>query len=61
MLVVHVKCTAQIACNCHVECEMSGCGNWWVQSMKTLSLGNSVCVKIAVEHVEASPASSQFS
>ena len=29
-----------------VECEMSGRGNWWVQSMKTPSLGNSASAKI---------------
>ena len=35
-----------VACNCRVEYEMSGRGNWWVRSMKTPSLGNSTCAKI---------------
>ena len=48
-----------VACNCRVECEMSGRGNWWVQSIKTPSPGNSACAKIG-SRAEASPASSQF-
>ena len=35
-----------VTCNCCVECEMSGHGNWWVRLMKTPSLGNSACTKI---------------
>ena len=46
MLVVHAKCTAQLHAIAAVECEISGRGNWWVQSMKTPSLGNSACAKI---------------
>ena len=37
MLVVHAKIQMHgaVACNCRVECEISGRGNWWVRSMKT--------------------------
>ena len=42
MLVVHAKCM-QLP---RGMCEMSGRGNWWVQSMKTPSLGNSDYAKI---------------
>ena len=47
----------KIACNCRVECALSGRGNWWVRSMKTPSLGNSACAKIGSR---ARSASSQF-
>ena len=44
-----------VACNCRVECEMSGHDNWWVRSTKMPSLGNSACAKIG-SRAEASVA-----
>ena len=44
-VVVQVKSTAQYA-TVTQNVEMSGCGDWWVESMKMLSLGDSACTRI---------------